>query len=69
MGEVIGVIIIIGIAVYLCKKEEWKHNSRICPPGKEIDYTKANRDLALGLDKQEYYRRYNSGYYDRDKKK
>jgi len=68
MGELIGIIIIIGITVYLCKKEEWKYNKRICPPGKEIDYTKANCDLALGLSKQEYYRRYNSGYYDRDKK-
>ncbi len=68
MGELIGAIIIIGITYLMCKVPEWKHDNRICPPGKEIDYTKANRDLALGLDKQEYYRRYNSGYYDRDKK-
>jgi len=68
MGELIGIIIIIEITYLMCKVPEWKHDNRICPPGKEIDYTKANRDLTLGLDTQEYYRRYNSGYYDRDKK-
>jgi len=68
MGTLIGAIIIIGGAYLMCKIPEWKHDNRICPPGKKIDYTKSNMDLTLGIDKQEYYRRYNSGYYDRDKK-
>ncbi len=68
METVIGAIIIIGITYLMCKVPEWKHDNRICPLGKEIDYAKANRDLALGLDKQEYFRRYNNGYNDRDKK-
>jgi len=63
-------IIIIGIVWLMCKAPEWEHNNRTCPPGKEIDYGKANQDLIVnGISKQEYYRRYNSGYYDRDKKK
>lgn len=63
-------IIIIGIVWLMCKVPEWRHDNRICPPGKEIDYGKANHDLIdNGISKQEYYRRYNNGYYDRDKKK
>ncbi len=68
MVELIGAIIIIGGTYLMYKIPEWKYVNRICPPGKEIDYTKANRDLAMGIDKQEYYRKYNSGYYDRNKK-
>lgn len=68
--ELLGTIIIISIFWLACKVPEWKHNNRLCPPGKEIDYGKANNDLIVkGISKQEYYRRYNSGYYDRDKKK
>ncbi len=68
MGELIGAVIIIGITYLMCKIPEWEHGNRVCPPGKEIDYTKVNRDLTLGIGKQEYYRRYNNGYYDKDKK-
>lgn len=68
MGELIGIIIIIGGTYLLCKIPEWKYVNRRCPSGKEIDYGKANHDLAMGLSKQEYFRRYNRGYYDRDKK-
>ena len=69
MELLFGIIFI--VFVYLrCKMPEWKHDNRLCPPGKEIDYNKANNDLIVkGIGKQEYYRRYNSGYYDRDKKK
>lgn len=68
MGDLIGTIIIIVIAYLVCKVPEWKHSNRLCPPGKEIDYGKANHDLIVNnIGKQEYYRRYNSGYYDKDK--
>ena len=63
-------IIFIGGLWLMCKVPEWKHDNRLCAPGKEIDYTKSNYDLNVNkISKQEYYRRYNSGYYDRDKKK
>ena len=62
----IGLIIVLWL---MCKIPEWKHDNRTCPPGKEIDYKKANHDLGVGgISKQEYYRRYNNGYYDKDKK-
>ncbi|MBD5534562.1 MAG: hypothetical protein HDQ99_02660 [Lachnospiraceae bacterium] len=67
--EIILTIVFIVTVWFLCKTPEWKHDNRICPPGKEIDYKKANHDLSVGgISKQEYFRRYNSGYYDKDKK-
>lgn len=68
MGDLIGAVVIIGIVYLMYKVPEWKHNNRLCPPGKEIDWQKSSSDLASGISKQEYYRRYNSGYYDKDKK-
>ncbi len=66
--ELIGMIIFIGVVYVLCKLPEWKYDNRLCPPGKTIDWAKANHDLVMGMDKQEYFRKYNSGYYDIDKK-
>ncbi len=68
METLLGLILIVVFWV-LCKLPEWRGNNRVCPPGKEIDYEKANRDLTIGgISKQEFYNRYNNGYYDRDKK-
>ncbi len=68
METLLGLISIL-IFWVLCKLPEWKYDNRVCPPGKEIDYHKANYDLtANGISKQEFYNRYNNGYYDRDKK-
>lgn len=62
-------IIIIGIVWLISKIPEWGHDNRTCPPGKEIDWGKANHDLTVGgISKKDYYKRYNSGYYDKDKK-
>lgn len=66
--ELIGMIVIIGVFYVLCKLPEWKYDNRLCPPGKTIDWGKANYDLTMGMSKQEYFRKYNSGYYDVDKK-
>lgn len=62
-----GLVMLI-IAIILCKIPEWTYNNRMCPPGKEIDYMKSIHDLDnKNISKSEYYRRYNSGYYDKDK--
>lgn len=68
MEMLLGIAFLIGVWIFY-KIPEWKHDNRICLPGKEIDNDKANHDLIVeGISKQEYYRRYNNGYYDRDKK-
>lgn len=63
--EVIEIIFFIVIFWLICKVPEWKHDNRTCAPGKKIDYDKATYDLNINkIGKQEYFRRYNNGYYD-----
>ena len=67
-AEIIIGAIIIGIVYCLSKSNEWKSNNRVCPPGKEIDWTQANIDIAT-KGKDDYYKQHLAGNYDVDKKK
>ncbi len=64
---IIGIIFIVFIYIVL-HKDEWKSNNRICPPGKEMDWTKANKDIHE-KGKEYFYKQHLAGKYDRDKKK
>ena len=59
----LGIIVIIGIAIWLCKGTEWKSNNRTPPPGYHKDWGKSSTDIVLhGKD---YYHRQNlAGKYD-----
>lgn len=65
--EVILQLVAFGLIFGILSIPKFIHDNRRCPPGKEIDWSKTNRDLALGISRQEYYKKYNSGYYDKDK--
>ena len=60
--------IIIGVVYCLSKSNEWQSNNRVCPPGKEMDWTQANIDINT-KGKEYFYKQHLAGKYDRDKKK
>ena len=64
MGELIGIIIIIGITYVLCHMDEWKFNNRTSPKGYKTDWSTMNKDLASGMSKQDVMRKSNHGGYD-----
>ena len=63
MGELIGIIIMIGIGVWLAKGTEWRSNNRVSLPGYHHDWGAANYDITMhGKD---YYHQQNlKGKYD-----
>ena len=66
--ELIIGVIIIGIVYVLSHLNEWQSNNRVCPPGKEMDWTQANIDINV-KGKEYFYKQHLAGKYDRDKKK
>lgn len=69
MGELIGIILIIGITYVMCHIDEWKFNNRTTPPDKETDWAAMSSDLARGMSKQDVMRKSNNGGYDKPKSK
>ena len=67
VAELIGAAIIIGFFYICSKSNEWKSNNRICPPGKEMDWTQASIDINT-KGKEYYYKQHLAGKYDKDKK-
>lgn len=53
-----------GIFYCILKWPEWMANNRTPPPGKKSDWNAMNHDLTMGMSKDDFYRKKNSGGYD-----
>lgn len=59
------VSIVFWVAFYcFLKWPEWMANNRMPPPGKKSDWNAMNYDLTMGMSKDDFYRKKNSGGYD-----
>lgn len=67
VAELIIGVIIFGFLYVANKSNEWKSNNRVCPPGKEMDWTQANIDINT-KGKEYFYKQHLAGKYDKDKK-
>ena len=63
-------ICLIAFMVWLCKKDEWKANNRVSPPGMKTDWGKMSEDRILkGMSQRDIYKKQCQGGYDVPDKK
>ena len=63
--EFFACIALIAFMVWLCKKDEWKANNRVSPPGMKTDWGKMSEDRILkGMSQRDIYKKQNQGGYD-----